>query len=102
MSCAGVRKTLILGLALTLLVVSGVASAQMVAHASQHAHHKASTHGTMVCVWMCAAGQVLAGAHIEVHAALTLIATGWADRPEAPIVEFRSAPCTRGPPTLIL
>jgi hypothetical protein len=30
---------------------------QTLAHAAHHAHHKAATHSTALCTWMCAAGQ---------------------------------------------
>ena len=43
------------------LVVGGFASAQSIAHESHHAHHQKATHGTVLCSWMCAAGQVLDG-----------------------------------------
>lgn len=46
-------------LVLCVLVVGGVASAQALSHNSQHAHHQKATHGTVLCSWMCAAGQVL-------------------------------------------
>ena len=46
-----------LGLAVCLLVLSGVMYPQTVAHAAHHAHHKAAMHSTALCTWMCAAGQ---------------------------------------------
>ena len=39
------------------LSVGGLAQAQSVEHAGHHAHHQAATHGTVLCSWMCAAGQ---------------------------------------------
>jgi hypothetical protein len=50
-------RILALGLALCLLTLSGVMYPQTVAHAAHHAHHKAATHSTALCTWMCAAGQ---------------------------------------------
>jgi len=44
-------------LVLCVLSVGGLAQAQSVEHAGHHAHHKAATHGTVLCSWMCAAGQ---------------------------------------------
>jgi hypothetical protein len=44
-------------LVLCVLSVGGLAQAQLVEHAGHHAHHKAATHGTVLCSWMCAAGQ---------------------------------------------
>src|SRR5207249_2895553 len=46
-------------LVISLLVIGGFASAQALTHESQHAHHQKATHGTVLCSWMCAAGQVL-------------------------------------------
>ncbi len=48
-------------LVLCLLVVGGFASAQATTHALHHSHHQKSTHSTVLCSWMCAAGQVLEG-----------------------------------------
>ena len=44
-------------LVLCVLSVGGLAQAQAVEHAGHHAHHQAATHGTVLCSWMCAAGQ---------------------------------------------
>lgn len=57
----GSQRAAALLLAICLLVVSGAAYGQVVAHAVQHAHHKAATHATAICSWVCSAGQVLEG-----------------------------------------
>jgi hypothetical protein len=44
-------------LVLCVLSVGGLAQAQSVEHAGHHAQHQAATHGTVLCSWMCAAGQ---------------------------------------------
>ena len=44
-------------LVLCVLSVGGLAQAQSVEHAGHHAHHQAATHGTVLCSWLCAAGQ---------------------------------------------
>ena len=49
-------------LVLCILGVSGLAAAQSITHESHHAHHEKATHGTVLCSWMCAAGQVVDGA----------------------------------------
>lgn len=49
------------GLAACFLLLSGLVYPQTVAHAAQHAHHKAATHATVLCSWVCSAGQVLEG-----------------------------------------
>jgi hypothetical protein len=55
----GLKRTLSCLLVLSLLVIGGFASAQALTHESQHAHHQKATHGTVLCSWMCSAGQVL-------------------------------------------
>jgi hypothetical protein len=59
MKYLSIKRTLACFLVLCILVVGGLASAQSVTHQSQHAHHQKATHGTLLCSWMCAAGQVL-------------------------------------------
>lgn len=93
------RRVLAVLLVLCLLVVGGLASAQSITHESHHAHHQKATHGTVLCSWMCAAGQVLDGS-----AAPYLIE-------QSPVVLFDhrpfpfiphvaiDSPTTRGPPT---
>ena len=48
-----------MGLAVCLLFLSGLVYSQTVPHATHHAHHKATTHASALCSWMCAAGQGL-------------------------------------------
>ncbi|WP_447973574.1 hypothetical protein [Nitrospira sp. Kam-Ns4a] len=57
-------------LAVWLLSVGALAYGQMVQHAVQHAHHKAATHATAICSWVCSAGQVLEGPAIPLHVAI--------------------------------
>jgi hypothetical protein len=56
-----VKRGLAASLVVCILLVGGLASAQSIAHESHHAHHQQATHGTVLCSWMCAAGQVLDG-----------------------------------------
>jgi hypothetical protein len=53
------KQSLAVVLVLCLLVIGGLGSAQAISHESHHAHHQKSTHATVLCAWMCAAGQVL-------------------------------------------
>src|SRR2546430_11823498 len=55
------QRATAVGLTVCLLFLSGLIYPQTVAHAAHHAHHKAATHATALCSWMCAAGQVLEG-----------------------------------------
>lgn len=61
MTHARTRRVLAALLVLCILVVGGFASAQSIAHESHHAHHQKAAHSTVLCSWMCAAGQVLDG-----------------------------------------
>jgi hypothetical protein len=54
-------KAVAVGLAVCLLLLSGLAYPQTVAHAGHDAHHTAKTHASVLCSWMCAAGQVFEG-----------------------------------------
>ena len=42
-------------LATWLVLLSGIVYPQLTAHASQHAHHDATTHATVLCSWLCMA-----------------------------------------------
>jgi hypothetical protein len=53
------KQLLALLLVLCLLGVGGFASAESISHETHHSHHHKATHGTVLCTWMCAAGQVL-------------------------------------------
>jgi hypothetical protein len=53
------KQSLAVLLVLSLLVIGGLGSAQAISHESHHAHHQKTTHATVLCAWMCAAGQVL-------------------------------------------
>ena len=52
------QSSLALGLIACLLLVGVFFASQTPAHAFHHSHHKASTHASLLCSWMCAAGQV--------------------------------------------
>jgi hypothetical protein len=51
------RQILVLPLVACLLLVPALASPATVAHEAQHAHHKAATHSSALCSWLCGAGQ---------------------------------------------
>lgn len=85
-------------LVLCVLSVGGLAQAQSVEHAGHHAHHQAATHGTVLCSWMCAAGQ--AGEAAAVFVPLEVIPHEFvelASADQAPTV-FSCLLATRGPP----
>ena len=85
-------------LVLCVVLVGGVASAQALSHDSQHAHHQKATHSTVLCSWMCAAGQVL-----DTTSPLYLVEQSPTARAEQPVVESvptvtLDIPTSRGPP----
>ena len=75
---------------------------QTVAHAAHHAHHKAATHSTALCTWMCAAGQ--AQEHISFNFQIELEVASLDDAfiPRPPIELHVVALTTRGPPSFFL
>jgi len=86
-------------LVISLLVIGGLAATQSLAHEFQHSHHQKATHGTVLCSWMCAAGQVL-----DTFGQPALIERSpitWAE-PAALLefgAEFSAIITSRGPPT---
>ena len=95
-----IKQSLALLLVLCLLAVGGLASAQSISHESHHAHHQKATHGTVLCTWMCAAGQageattVLVSSDVLPYELVEL--TFQANLQNA----FSSTVATRGPPLL--
>jgi hypothetical protein len=57
MTHRSLQRSLACLLALCILVIGGLASAQSITHDSQHSHHQKATHSTVLCSWMCTAGQ---------------------------------------------
>ena len=94
-----IQRFLACFLVVSLLVIGGFASAQSLNHESQHSHHQKATHSTVLCSWMCAAGQVL-----DSNAAPYLI-----EHSPAAVVEqlafqlvphtILDSPTSRGPPS---
>ena len=64
MNCK-IRQFAVGGLALWLVALSGVVYPQLSAHSTQHAHHDASTHATVLCSWLCMAAD--AGEEASLH-----------------------------------
>lgn len=53
------RQVVVVAMAACLLLVSVLAAPATVAHELQHAHHKAPTHSSPLCSWLCGVGQGL-------------------------------------------
>ena len=50
---------LIFGLVACILFVGGIFASESAAHSLHHTHHKAATHASLICSWICAAGEIL-------------------------------------------
>jgi hypothetical protein len=92
------KQSVALLLVLCLLAVGALASAQSISHESHHAHHHKAAHSTVLCSWMCAAGQVL-----DTVSAPALVERASISRVElyalsAPASNFSSPLVSRGPP----
>ena len=92
------KQSLALLLVLCLLAVGGLASAQSISHEAHHAHHHKAAHGTVLCTWMCAAGQ--AGEATTALVPADVIPHEFAElRFETDLQNTFSTPvATRGPP----
>ena len=91
-------KLISIVLILCVLFVGGLAQAQAAEHAGDHAQHHTATHGTLLCSWMCAAGQGLESAVAPIHFELTPLEwIEFAAIDHLPIADEESL-VTRGPP----
>lgn len=100
MKQARCRSILSLLLVFSMLVVGGLASAQSITHESHHAHHQKATHGTVLCSWICAAGQVFEAAAVVIQSDRNPI--GVASQPvvSEPTSAVHRTASSRGPPFL--
>jgi hypothetical protein len=96
------KRALAVLLVLCILVVGGWAQAQSVEHAGHHAHHRAATHGTVLCSWMCAAGVVLDSAEVTFQAELSPIALITLPHFAQPSIELCQPSPSRAPPSFSL
>jgi len=85
-------------LVLCLLVLSGLVYAQAVPHAAHHAQHKPATHGSVLCSWICAAGQVLDGSPVSLPPVSGLVAILAVPVSDAPFAVALPSSVSRGPP----
>ena len=80
------------------LALQGIVYPHMLEHVSQHAHHDSGVHGTVVCSWMCAAGQDLGPAPELVPATISVIALIDDNVVDSLSIESRALWSSRGPP----
>jgi len=91
---------LVWGLLLCLVLVNGSMAAPSVAHAAQHGAHKAGTHSSGFCAWLCAAGQGIEVSPVRVDAAWRPFCTIELQFIEELREDISFQPFLRGPPAL--
>jgi hypothetical protein len=80
------------------LALQGVVYPHMLEHLSQHAHHESGVHGTVVCSWMCAAGQDLESVPELVPVTIPFVTLIDDIQFDSLSIEFRALWTSRGPP----
>lgn len=81
-----------------LILLSAIAYPQLTAHASQHAHHDASTHSTVLCSWLCMAANAAEGTsvHLVLAEQVEFIALEYLGPQISPVLTVQPPP--RAPP----
>jgi uncharacterized membrane protein len=64
MNC-GIRGFTIGCFALWLVALSGIVYPQLTSHMGQHEHHKAATHATALCSWLCISADAVEGTSVH-------------------------------------
>jgi hypothetical protein len=59
-----IRQFAVAGFALWLVALSGIVYPQLTSHMGQHAHHKAATHATALCSWLCISADAVEGTSV--------------------------------------
>ena len=80
------------------LALQGIVYPHMLEHVSQHAHHDSGVHGTVVCSWMCAAGQDLEPVPESVPVTIPVVTQIDDILFDSLSVESRALWTSRGPP----
>lgn len=95
-----ILRSVAVGLTVSLLLLSGLAYPQTVAHAAHHAHHTAKTHASVICSWMCAAGQVFEAATVVIQSDRSPVGVASLLPVSEPISAVHRIASSRGPPSL--
>ena len=98
MSHGWMQRFLACVLVLCILAISSFAAAQSLTHDVRHSHHQKATHSTVLCSWMCAAGQ--AGEVATVPMPFNVVHQDFAAQSSAASIQsnFSSSFSTRAPP----
>lgn len=95
-----ILRSVAVGLTVCLLLLSGLAYPQTVAHAGHHAHHTAKTHASVLCSWMCAAGQVFETGTVIIPSDRTPVGVASVQTVSEPTSAVHRTASSRGPPFL--
>jgi hypothetical protein len=93
-------RSVAVGVAVCLLLLSGLAYPQTVVHAGHHAHHTAKTHASVLCSWMCAAGQVFEGTAVVLQSDRGPVSFVALIVLQEPVNAVHNTVSSRGPPSL--
>lgn len=95
------RPTLIWGLLLVIVMVSGLMAAPSVGHAQHHGDHQPGTHSTGICAWLCAGGVGIELSAVQVASGHQPLA--WVNMPSFDVVlsVISLSFFFRGPPHLL-
>lgn len=89
-------------LALCLVLVNGSMAAPSVVHAEHHGAHKAGTHTTGICAWLCAAGQAVESSSVNFDSTLQLVGLARTVSADPLFLLFAPDLFPRGPPVFSL
>lgn len=93
---------LVWSLVVCLVLVNGLMAAPSVGHAKHHADHKAGTHSTGLCVWLCAGGVGIESSTVQLTSGLHLVSRIGIPSYDV-VLSIVSLPYFfRGPPRVIL
>jgi len=60
-----IQQLAVVCFALWLVALSGIVYPQLTAHMGQHQHHKAATHATALCSWLCISADAVEGTAVH-------------------------------------
>lgn len=93
------QRVMSVGLVICLLLLGSVASVQAIEHAVHHEHHQAGAHATILCSWMCAAGQGVESSAVGPQPQAMLPQLIEPLLCQKPIDQYLAALPSRGPPS---
>lgn len=92
------HAAMLLLLACAFFALQGTVYPHMLEHLSQHTHHESGVHGTVVCSWLCAAGQDLESVPALVPITIPVVTLIDDIHFDSLSIESRALWTSRGPP----